>query len=114
MTLKLWTSIFALALVLGVVLAPAIAQKAKDGAAPGPADDQMTQMMKMMGQMQEQMKGMRDDMAGMKGMGPMQGRMDHMAGMMGQMNGLMREHHAQMMQKGCPGMPSSDRPKPGG
>jgi hypothetical protein len=33
--------------------------------------------------------------------------------MMGQMNGMMQEHHAQM-QKGCPGMPSSDRPRSGG
>jgi hypothetical protein len=74
----------------------------------------------MMGQMQEQMKRMHDDMAGMKSMGPMPGHMDHMMGMMdhmmgmmGQMNGMMQEHPAQM-QKGCPGMPSSDRPRSGG
>jgi signal recognition particle GTPase len=112
MALRLWTSMLALILVLCVVLAPAIAQKAKDGSAFKP-DDQMSRMMTMMEQMRDQMKRMHDDMAGMKGMGPMQGRMDHMAGMMGQMNGMMREHHAQM-QKGCPGMPSADRPKPGG
>jgi hypothetical protein len=111
MTLRLWTSVFALILVLSVVFAPAIAQKAKDGSAsPG---DQMSRMMTMMEQMQEQMKRMHDDMAGMKGMGSMQGRMDNMMGMMGRMNGMMHEHHTQM-QNGCPGMPSSDRPKPGG
>ena len=111
MTLRLWTSVLALVLVLSVVLAPAIAQKAKDGSAA--TDDQMNRMMNMMGQMQEQMKRMHDDMAGMKGMGSMQGRMDNMMGMMGRMNGMMQEHHAQM-QKGCPGMSPSDRPKPGG
>lgn len=111
MTPRLWTSVFALILVLGVVLAPAVAQKTKDGAAS--SDDQMNRMMNMMGQMQEQMKRMHDDMAGMKGMGPMQGRMDRMMGMMGQMDGMMQQHHAQM-QKGCPGMSSPDRPKPGG
>jgi hypothetical protein len=112
LTLRLWTALFALILVLGVVLAPAIAQKAKDGSASNP-DDQMSRMMTMMEQMQEQMKRMQDDMAGMKGMGPMQGRMGHMMGMMGQMNGMMHEHHAEM-QRGCPGMSSPDRPKPGG
>lgn len=106
MTLRIWTAVMALILVLGVVLAPAIAQKAKDGSASKPADDQMSRMMTMMEQMQEQMKGMRDDMAHMQGMGPMRGRMDHMMGMMGQMHGEM--------QKGCPGMSSPDRPKPGG
>ena len=102
MSLRLWTSVFALILVLSVVLAPALAQKAKDGSAS--PDDQMSRMMTMMEQMQEQMKRMHDDMAGMKGMGP---------SMMGQMKGMMQEHHAQM-QKGCPGMSSPDRPKPGG
>jgi hypothetical protein len=51
--MKLWTSIAALMLVLGVVLAPAIAQKANDGSASKPADDQMSRMMTMMEQMQE-------------------------------------------------------------
>lgn len=106
MSQRIWTAVFALILVLGVVLAPAIAQKAKDGSAPTAADDHMTRMMTMMEQMQEQMKGMRDDMARMQGMGPMRGRMDHMMGMMGQMHGEM--------QKGCPGMATPDRPKPGG
>ena len=111
MSRRLWTSVVALILVLSVVLAPALAQKTKDGSAsPG---DQMSRMMTMMEQMQEQMKRMHDDMAGMKSMGPMQGRMDQMTGMMGRMNGMMQEHHAQM-QKGCPGMSSPDRPKPGG
>jgi hypothetical protein len=96
MPMRLWTSIAALMLVLGVVLAPAIAQKPKDGSASQPADAQMSRMMTMMEQMQEQMKQMHDDMAGMKGMRQM-----------------MQEHHAQM-QKGCPGMSSPDRPKPGG
>lgn len=112
MASQFWTAVFALMLVLGVVLAPAVAQKAKD-AASKPADDQMSRMMTMMGEMQEQMKRLNDDMAAMKGMGPMQGRMHHMMGMMGQMNGMMHRHHAEM-QKGCPGMPSADRPKPGG
>jgi hypothetical protein len=110
---KLWVSIPALILVLSVVFAPAVAQKAKDGAASKPTDDQMSRMMTMMEQMQEQMMRMHDDMAGMKGMGPMQGRMDHMMGMMGQMSGMMHEHHADM-QKGCPGMRSADQPKRGG
>ena len=92
--------------MLGVVLAPAIAQKAKDGSASKPADDQMSRMMTMMEQMQEQLKLMRDDMAGMKGTGPMQGRMDRMMGMMGQM-------HTEM-GKGCPGMSSPAGPTPGG
>jgi hypothetical protein len=112
MASRFWTSILALMLVLGVVLAPAVAQKAKDGAASRPADDQMSRMMTMMEQMQEQMKRMNDDMAGMKGMGPMQGRMHSMMGMMGQMNGMMHQHRAEM-EKGCPGMSSADRPKPG-
>ena len=47
MTSKLWISILALILVLGVVFAPAVAQRAKDGAAAKPADDQMTRMMPM-------------------------------------------------------------------
>ena len=102
MTLKLWTSIFALILVPGLALAPAIAQKAKDGHA-SPPDDQMPQMLTMMEQMQEQMKRMREDMAGMKGMGPMPGRMNHMMGMMGRVHGMMHEHRGEM-QKGCPGM----------
>jgi hypothetical protein len=51
--MKLWTSIAALMLVLGVVLAPAIAQKANDGSASKPADDQMSRIMTMMEQMQE-------------------------------------------------------------
>ena len=96
MTLRTWTSVLALILVSTIVLAPAIAQKAKDGSAPQPTDEQMSWMMTMMEQMQEQMKRMHDDMAGMKGMRQM-----------------MQEHHAQM-QKGCPGMSSPDRPKPGG
>ena len=95
--LRRWTSIAAMLLVLMVVLAPALAQKAKDGSASKPADDQMSRMMTMMEQMQEQMKQMHDDMAGMKG----------------GMGRMMQEHHAQM-QKGCPGMMSPDRPKPGG
>jgi len=40
-------------IALGVVLAPAIAQKANDGSASKPADDQMSRMMTMMEQMQE-------------------------------------------------------------
>jgi hypothetical protein len=106
MTQRIWTAVFALILVLGVVLVTAIAQKAKDGSASTPADDQMSRMMTMMEQMQEQMKQMRDDMAHMQGMGPMRGRMDHMMGMMGHM-------HSEM-QKGCRGMASPDRPRPGG
>jgi hypothetical protein len=113
MTSKLWVSILAVMLVLGVVFAPALAQKAKDGAASKPADDQMGRMMTMMEQMQEQMKRMHDDMAGMKGMGSMPGRMDHMMGMMGQMSGMMHQHHADM-QNGCAGMRSPDHPKQGG
>ncbi len=96
MPMRLGTSIAALMLVLTVVLAPAIAQRGKDGSAPAPADEQMSRMMTMMEQMQEQMKQMHQDMAGMKRMGSM-----------------MQEHHAQM-QKICPGMSSPDRPKPGG
>jgi hypothetical protein len=60
MTLKLWISVFALILVAGVALAPAVAQKAKDGQASPPAADQMTQMLTMMEQIQEQMKGMHE------------------------------------------------------
>jgi len=113
MTSKLSMSILALILVLSVVLAPAIAQKTKDGAASKPSDDHMSRMMTMMEQMQEQMKRMQEDMAGVKSMGSMQGRMDHMMGMMGQMSGMLHQNQADM-QKGCPGMRSPDQPKQGG
>ena len=112
MTLKLWTAIFALVLVVGVVLAPAIAQRAKDASAPPPAADQMTRMMTMMEQMQEQMKSMHEQMAGMQGMGGMPGRMNRMMGSMGRMHGMMQEHRAEM-EKACPAMPAPG-PKQGG
>lgn len=60
MALRLWASVLALILVLCVVLAPAIAQKAKDGSASKP-DDPMSRMMTMMEQMQDQMKRMHDE-----------------------------------------------------
>jgi signal recognition particle GTPase len=113
MTMKLWTSIFALVLVLGLVLAPAIAQKAKDGSASSAADDQMTRMMTMMEQMQDQMKSMQEQMGSMQGMGGMHGRMGRMTGMMGQMSDMMQQHRAEM-EKFCPATPAPDRPKPGG
>ncbi len=116
MTLKLWISVFALILVAGLALAPAVAQKAKDGQASPPAGDQMTQMLTMMEQMQEQMqeqmKGMREQMAGMQGMGGMQGRINHMMGSMGRMHGMMQQHRAEM-EKVCPAMPAPG-PKQGG
>lgn len=112
MTVKLWTSLFALILVVGVVLAPAVAQRAKEGASPGPADDQLTQMMTMMEQMQGQMKRMHEQMAGMQGMGQMPGRMNRMMGMMGQMSEMMEQHRVEM-QRGCPAM-SAPGPRQGG
>ena len=68
MTAKPWMSSLALMLVLGVVVAPAIAQKAKDVQAK---DDRMNSM---------------------------QGRMDHMMGVMGEMSGMMRQHHTDMQK----------------
>jgi hypothetical protein len=112
MTLKLWSSVFALILVAGLALAPAVAQKAKDGQASPPAADQMNQMLTMMEQMQEQMKGMHEQMAGMQGMGGMQGRMNRMMGSMGRMHGMMQQHRAEM-EKVCPAMPAPG-PKQGG
>ncbi len=87
MTLKLWISVFALILVAGFALAPAVAQKAKDGQASPPAADQMTQMLTMMEQMQEQMQE--------------------------QMKGMREQQHRAEMEKVCPAMPAPG-PKQGG
>ncbi len=69
--MKPLTAIPALAVVLGVFLAPAIAQKPKAGPEPGPEGDRMARMMTLVGEIQEQMK--HEQVKGVQGMGPMQG-----------------------------------------
>ena len=64
MTLRLWTSISALVLVVSVVLAPAIAQRLNGDSAPGDVDPEMMRMMSLMDQMADQMELMHDQMTG--------------------------------------------------
>ena len=99
MTVRLWTSVFALILVVGVVLAPAIAQRLNGDSAPGHIDPEMTSMMSMMDQMADQMELMHQQMGSMHGTGPMRGRMERMIGMMDHMNGMMEQHRAQMERR---------------
>ena len=91
---SLGTAVASLAL-LAVFLAPAIAQKPTGSPSPGPEDERMTRMMKMMGDMQQQMGQMQEQM---KGMGAMQGRVDQMRGSMEQMQAMMQQHRAEMQQ----------------
>ena len=88
-------AVFAL---LAVFLTPVTAQKPSVSPSPGPEEEQMTRMMKMMGDMQQQMGQMQEQMKGMQGMGGMQGRMGQMRGSMEQMQAMMQQHHAQMQQ----------------
>jgi TolA-binding protein len=97
----LGTIVASLAL-LGLFLAPAIAQKPTGSPSPGPEDERMTRMMKMMGDMQQQMGQMQEQMKGMQGMGAMQGRMGQMQSSMHQMRTMMQQHHAEMQQN-CAG-----------
>lgn len=99
MTLRLWTSIFALVLVVGVVLAPAIAQRLNGDSAPGSVDPEMTHIMSLMDQMADQMELMHEHMGRMQGSGTMRGRMERMIGMMDHMNGMMEQHRAQMERR---------------
>lgn len=83
---------------LGAFFEPALAQ----GPNPGPGEERMAQMMKMMEQMQGQMKQMQEQM---------QGQMKQMhEKMMGQMTGMMKQHGAEMM-KSCHGAAAATAPK---
>lgn len=89
--------------LLGVLLAPAIAQKPQQaGPNPGPDEERMERMLTMMDQMEDQMQQMHEQMKGLQGMTSMQGRMGRMMGMMGRMSSTMEEHRDEM-QKLCPG-----------
>jgi hypothetical protein len=92
----------ALIALLTAFMTPAVAQKATGSPSPGPEEERMTQMMKMMGDMEQQMGQMQEQMKGMQGMGGMQGRMGQMRGSMRQMHTMMQQHRAGL-QHGCPG-----------
>jgi TolA-binding protein len=91
---------------LVALLGSALAQRPS----PGPEEERMAQMMKMMEQMQGQMKQMHEQMGHMK---QMQTQMSQMKQMHEQMAGMMQQHRAEM-QKGCPGATVPDSPKKGG
>jgi TolA-binding protein len=91
--------------LLGAFLGSALAQRAS-----GPADERMTQMMKMMAQMQDQMKQMNGQMTQMKQMHEQMGQMKQMHE---QMSSMMQQHRAEM-QKLCPGAAAPDPTKKGG
>lgn len=95
-------TIAALIALLGVLFAPAVAQKPQGSPDPGPEEERMAQMLGMMDQMEGQMKQMHEQMKGMQGMEPMRGRMGRMMGMMGQMTSMM-EKHRDAMHKNCAG-----------
>ena len=86
---------------LGMFFEPALAQ----GPNPGPGEERMAQMMKMMEQMQGQMKQMHEQMQGQ--MGQMKQMHEQM---MGQMGGMMQQHRGEMM-KACHGAAASPAPK---
>ena len=88
---------------LVALLGAALAQRPD----PGPEEERMAQMMKMMEQMQGQMKEMHQQMGQMK---HMQGQMSQMRQMHEQMVGMMRQHRVEM-QKGCPGATVPDSKK---
>jgi uncharacterized protein (DUF885 family) len=92
----------AMLVLLGVFPGSAFAQSPN----PGPEQERMAQMMKMMEQMQGQMKQMHEQM-----MGQMQGQMKQMREQMtGQMSSMMQQHRAEM-QKACHGAAASAEPK---
>ncbi len=99
MSVRLCTSISALILVVGVVLAPAIAQRLNGDSAPGSVEPEMTRMMSLMDQMADQLELIHDQLTGMHGTGPMRGRMERMIGMMDHMSGMMEQHRAQMERR---------------
>ena len=112
--MKTFASLLAfVAVLLGTVLGPAIAQGPKAGPDPGLEQDRMTRMMTLMGEMWEQMQQMQEHMKDMQGMGPMPGRMGGMIDTMRQMNSMMQQHRAEM-QKLCPGAAAQQPPKQGG
>jgi uncharacterized membrane protein (DUF106 family) len=91
-----------LLVLLGVFAGSALAQSPN----PGPEQERMAQMMKMMEQMQGQMKQMHEQM-----MGQMQGQMKQMREqMMGQMSSMMHQHGAEM-KKACHGAAAQAEPK---
>jgi hypothetical protein len=94
--------IVALIALLGVLLAPAVAQKPQGSPDPGPEEERMARMLGMMEQMEGQMKQMHEQMKDMQGMEPMRGRMGRMTGMMGRMTSMMEEHRGEM-HRYCPG-----------
>ena len=99
--MKAFGTVVALIALVAVFLTPAIAQKATGSPSPGPEEEQMTRMMKMMGDMEKQMGQMQEQMKGMQGMGGMHGRMGQMRGSMEQMSAMMQEHRTWMKDR-CP------------
>src|SRR4029450_2099721 len=69
--MKSLTTIVASLTLVALFLAPAIAQKSTASPSPGPEDEQMARMMKMMGEMEKQMGQMQEQTKGMQGMGAM-------------------------------------------
>ena len=110
--MKSFGTAVALIALLTVFLAPAIAQKATGSPSPGPEEERMTQMMKIMGEMEQQMGQMQEQMKGMQGMGAMPGRMGQMQGSMHQMQTMMKQHHAEMRQNCAGAMAPATPPTP--
>jgi TolA-binding protein len=96
--MKSLTTIVASLTLVALFLAPAIAQKSTGSPSPGPEDEQMARMMKMMGEMEKQMGQMQEQMKSMQGMGAMHGRMGQMKGSMEQMQAMMQQHRAEMRE----------------
>lgn len=100
--MKLMGTMVASLALIALFLTPATAQKQTGSPSPGPEEERMARMMKMMGDMEQQMGQMQEQMKGMQGMGAMQGRMGQMQGSMHQMRTMMQQHRAEMQQN-CPG-----------
>ena len=100
--MKLMGTMVASLALIALFLMPATAQKPTGSPSPGPEEEQMARMMKMMGDMEQQMGQMQEQMKGMQGMGAMQGRMGQMQGSMHQMQTMMKQHRAEMRQN-CAG-----------
>jgi hypothetical protein len=109
--MKTFLRLLVLVALVGLSIAPALAQGPKAG--PPPEHEQMARMMTMMGEMWEQMQRMQEQMKGMQGTGPMPDRMGGMIDMMKQMNSMMQQHRTEM-QKVCPGVAAQLPPKTGG
>ena len=97
------------ALTLSLAVMPVMAQTAKPD--PGPEEERMPGMMRMMQDMHRDMESMRGEMHG-DGMRGMRERMDGMARRMERMTQMM-EHHHRMPESGCPAL-APKGPKSGG